>query len=87
LITSILIAVGGYLQSTSSTFHSIGLVCSAKDGLRLISNFHSTTIGRQFLTRTVPFAAHYGTAMGGPSVKVLAPRVIFGRFVHPSDWG
>ena len=69
-----------------ATFHSIGLVCSVTDSLRLISNFHSTTIGRQFLTRTVPVAVHHGTGMGGSSVKVLAPRVIFGRFVHPSDW-
>ena len=62
------------------------MVCSATDGLGLISNFHSTTIGRQFLARTGVFAVHYGPAMGGPSVKVLAPLVIFGRFVHPSDW-
>jgi len=62
------------------------MVCSATDGLRLISNFHSTIIGRQFLARSGLFAVHYGTAMGGPSVKVLAPRAIFGRVVHPSDW-
>lgn len=61
------------------------MVCSATDGLRLISNFHSTTNGGQILTRTVLFAVQYGTAMGGPSVKVLAPRVIFARIEHPGN--
>ena len=61
------------------------MVCSAKDGLRLISNFHSTTIGRQLLTQTVLFAVQYGTAMGGPSVKVHALRVIFARIEHPGN--
>jgi len=61
------------------------MVCSATDGLGLISNFHSTTIGRQFLARTGVFAVHYGPAMGGPSVKVPAPRAIFDRIVLPGD--
>lgn len=58
------------------------MVCSATNGLRLILDFHSTTISRQFLTRSGLFATQQGSAIGCRSVKVLALRVIFARIAH-----
>ena len=46
------------------------------DGLGLMSDLCSTAMGKQFLARSDCVAAPQGSVTGGPSVTVLARRVV-----------
>ena len=56
------------------------MVCSAADGLRLMSNFHSTTIGRQFWPEPVCLPCTMELPWAAPQLKSPAR----GRFLAAS---
>ena len=52
---------------------------------RQLSGFCPLSMGQQLSTRSGRFAIQRGSPIGGPSVTVLALRVIFARIAHLGD--